>query len=317
MKKWLISILLIMLFPVLIACPVIFFSPELHFGMGYMSVKDHLMGKRILLEINGLYKDMDVEEYVVGIMAGTSPADYNIEALKVQAILIRTNLLKEMEEKKTSDAKDLSYEYLTMEDRKALWGNRYYDENERRMEQAVSATAGQVIYYKDELIMALYHDVSIGKTLSAKEELGEDIPYLQSVESSQDVEAKNYMNIIELKQDDLKNIVAEYTEEKKDENAQEDAVKISLEESTENGYVKKVKINGIDYTGEEVMNLFGLSSVNYYIEEMDDGIRFVCLGKGHSMGVSLYGANYMAENGATSKEIIQYYYKDIRIEKYN
>ena len=65
------------------------------------------------------------------------------------------------------------------------------------------------------------------------------------------------------------------------------------------------------------MNLFGLSSVNYYIEEMDDGIRFVCLGKGHSMGVSLYGANYMAENGATSKEIIQYYYKDIRIEKYN
>lgn len=285
--------------------------------MGYMSVKDHLMGKRILLEINGLYKDMDVEEYVVGIMAGTSPADYNIEALKVQAILIRTNLLKEMEEKKTSDAKDLSYEYLTMEDRKALWGNRYYDENERRMEQAVSATAGQVIYYKDELIMALYHDVSIGKTLSAKEELGEDIPYLQSVESSQDVEAKNYMNIIELKQDDLKNIVAEYTEEKKDENAQEDAVKISLEESTENGYVKKVKINGIDYTGEEVMNLFGLSSVNYYIEEMDDGIRFVCLGKGHSMGVSLYGANYMAENGATSKEIIQYYYKDIRIEKYN
>ncbi len=285
--------------------------------MGYMSVKDHLMGKRILLEINGLYKDMDVEEYVVGIMAGTSPADYNIEALKVQAILIRTNLLKEMEEKKTSDAKDLSYEYLTMEDRKALWGNRYYDENERRMEQAVSATAGQVIYYKDELIMALYHDVSIGKTLSAKEELGEDIPYLQSVESSQDVEAKNYMNIIELKQDDLKNIVAEYTEEKKDENAQEDAVKISLEESTENGYVKKVKINGIDYTGEEVMNLFGLSSVNYYIEEMDDGIRFVCLGKGHSMGVSLYGANYMAENGATSKEIIQYYYKDVRIEKYN
>ena len=285
--------------------------------MGYMSVKDHLMGKRILLEINGLYKDMDVEEYVVGIMAGTSPADYNIEALKVQAILIRTNLLKEMEEKKTSDAKDLSYEYLTMEDRKALWGNRYYDENERRMEQAVSATAGQVIYYKDELIMALYHDVSIGKTLSAKEELGEDIPYLQSVESSQDVEAKNYMNIIELKQDDLKNIVAEYTEEKKDENAQEDAVKISLEESTENGYVKKVKINGIDYTGEEVKNLFGLSSVNYYIEEMDDGIRFVCLGKGHSMGVSLYGANYMAENGATSKEIIQYYYKDVRIEKYN
>ena len=285
--------------------------------MGYMSVKDHLMGKRILLEINGLYKDMDVEEYVVGIMAGTSPADYNMEVLKVQAILIRTNLLKEMEEKKTSDAKDLSYEYLTMEDRKALWGNRYYDENERRMEQAVSATAGQVIYYKDELIMALYHDVSIGKTLSAKEELGEDIPYLQSVESSQDVEAKNYMNIIELKQDDLKNIVAEYTEEKKDENAQEDAVKISLEESTENGYVKKVKINGIDYTGEEVMNLFGLSSVNYYIEEMDDKIRFVCLGKGHSMGVSLYGANYMAENGATSKEIIQYYYKDIRIEKYN
>lgn len=310
-KKYILYLLLIVFLPVGITLLFTFITSEVYIGMGSLSVVDHLMGRKILLETKGLYKDVDVEEYVVGVMAGTVPADYDIETLKVQAVLIRTNVLKEMEELKTSDGADLSYQYLTMEERKEIWGQRNYEKNEKKMEQAVSSTANMVLYFEEELIMALYHEVSIGKTASAKEILDQDISYLQSVESSQDVEAKHYMNIVLYSKKEMQEILGTDTDDGGDD------IHISIENSTENGFVREVKINDTVYSGEEVMNMFKLPSLNYYVEEVDNGIRFVCLGTGNCMGVSLYGANYMAQNGATMEDIISYYYKDVSLKKYN
>lgn len=310
-KKYILYLLLIVFLPVGITLLFTFITSEVYIGMGSLCVSDHLMGRKILLETKGLYKDVDVEEYVAGVMAGTVPADYDIETLKVQAVLIRTNVLKEMEELKTSDGADLSYQYLTMEERKEIWGQRNYEKNEKKMEQAVSSTANMVLYFEEELIMALYHEVSIGKTASAKEILDQDISYLQSVESSQDVEAKHYMNIVLYSKKEMQEILGTDTDNGGDD------IHISIENSTENGFVKEVKINDTVYSGEEVMNMFQLPSLNYYVEEVDNGIRFVCLGTGNCMGVSLYGANYMAQNGATMEDIIAYYYKDVSLKKYN
>lgn len=222
------------------------------------------------------------------------------EALKVQAVLIRTNILKEMQEKNTGDAADLSYHYLTVEERIALWGERNYEKYERRMEEAVIQTAGKVIKQENALIMALYHEVSIGKTASAKEILGDDISYLQSVESSQDVEAKHYMNIVKLTWKELG----------------KEKISVKVEESSENGFVKKLSVEGTTFTGEEAMQKFGLSSMNFYAEEVEDGVRFVCLGKGNCLGVSQYGANCMALKGKKMEEIIKYYYKDVSVVNY-
>lgn len=309
MKKFFANLILIMVLPVLITFAATLISSRLWFGMGSFSIKDHLMGKTVLVETKGLYKDVDVEEYVLGVMAEVVPPDYDLEALKVQAVLIRTNVLKEMEKQKTSSSEDLSYHYLSMEEREELWGKQNYNRNESRFEQAVSATAGQVIYYKNELIMALYHEVSIGRTASGKEILGEEIPYLQSVESNQDVEAKNYMNIKVFTKE-------QYMEITKNKDRDAD-LNISVEESSENGFVQKLRVGETTYTGKEAMELFELASMNFYVEEVEEGIRFVCLGKGDCLGVSLYGANYMAQNHCTYEEIIFHYFKDIHIEKYN
>lgn len=309
MKKFLINLILIIITPICITFIASMISPKLWFGMGSCSVKDHLMGKKVLVETKGLYKDVDVEEYVVGVMAQVVPPDYDLEALKTLAVLIRTNVLKEMEEQNTSSSEDLSYEYLSKEERKKLWGNEKYYQYERRFEQAVSATGGQVIYYKNELIMALYHEVSIGRTAEGKEILGEEIPYLQSVESSQDVEAKNYMNIKVLTKEQYSELVKQ-----EDKNKDWD---IQIEESSENGFVNKLRIGETTYTGNEAMELLDLPSTNFYIEEVEEGIRFVCLGKGNCLGVSLYGANYMAQNNSTYEKIISHYYKDVQIKKFN
>lgn len=299
------------------------FSDKVQFGNGGYNVQSHLLGKTVLIEVNGLYKSLDVEEYILGVLPGTVPADYDIETLKVQAILIRTNVLKEMLEKNTSDAADLSYHYLTVEERKELWGERNVEKNTKKFEQAVSETAGLVVEQEGAMIMALYHEVSIGKTASAKEILDEDISYLQSVESSRDVEAKNYMNLVtynwqelqELNKQKNENDKADTKEEGTEEKNQE-KIDIHIDESTDNGFVKKLTVDGVEYTGDEAMKQFNLTSTNFYVEEIGEGVRFVCLGKGNCLGVSLYGANCMILDGKTAEEVIKYYYQNVTVQSY-
>lgn len=391
--------LIILLFPCVTCLLYHFVNPEFDIGKGGSRVENHYMGKDVMIEVSGLYKNIDVEEYVAGIMAGVISPEYNIEALKTQAVLVRTNVLKEMEEKKSNDDSDMSYEYLTKEDRETLWGRKKYDKYEVAIEKAVAETAGKVLRKEGSLIMAMYHEVSIGKTASASEILDEDISYLQSVDSSSDVEAKNYMNIYEFSYEDIRRLQEEYIEnvnstnpkdieaaemvdEKKDDEAGEDTVdekkddetgedaldekkdvkagedtvneekdtkigeevvnkekeieredndkkggknsekltgdKIVVEvtESTENGFVKTAAVGADTYSGEEVQEMLGLVSTNYYVENIEDGVRIVCLGKGNCLGVSQYGANHMADKGSSMEEIIAHYYKDVNIEDY-
>lgn len=343
MKKCLLFLIGMIGIPCLICVIVCGISPELSIGQGERNMKNCGMGKDVLIEIDGLYKQLDVEEYVLGVMAGVISPEYEDEALKVQAVLIRTNLLKEMQERGTKDAEDIPYHYVTVEERKGIWGERQYAKYERKMEHAVIDTAGKVLQAEGNLILACYHEVSIGKTASAKEVLGEDISYLQSVESSWDVEAKHYMNLMEYSWEDVANCISEYQKEKQEKNIQatqeeetaeteldktqqpdqekgndskDRRVEIQIEESSENGFVKKIKIAEDTYTGEEVMQMLHLPSMNFYIEEKEDGVRIVCLGKGNCMGVSQYGANYMAKEGKNMEQILDYYLKNVSLKRY-
>lgn len=323
MRKHILLILAFILFPYLFCIVASCFSSKFHIGQGDDTVEHHKLGKDVLIEINGLYKTMDVEEYVLGVLPGTISAEYDAEALKVQAILIRTNVLKEMQEKGSSDASDLSYQYLTLEKRRELFGERNFESYNKKYEKAVVATAGQVLRQEGNLIMALYHEVSIGKTASAAEVLGEEISYLQSVDSSQDVEAKHYMNEVIYTWEELQEIeqsagAAQPVEGEQLAEAAQPApqVEIQVAEATENGFVKQLSVGGIIYTGEEAMEKYNLSSTNFYVEQQEKGVRFMCLGKGNCLGVSQYGANCMALEGKRAEEIIDYYYKKVTLEDY-
>lgn len=336
MKKFILFLISIVLIPCILTFAFGLFSDDIKIGRNGNSLENSKLGKDVLIEINGLYKSMDVEEFVLGVLPGTIPADYDEETLKVQAVLIRTNVLKEMQEKNTEDAADLSYRYLTVEERIALWGERNYEKYEGRFEKAVAQTAGKVVEQEDSLIMALYHEVSIGKTASAEEILGEDISYLQSVDSSQDVEAKHYMNIVSYTWQELaeRNSGTAVEQEQTSGESSEDTstqniegngteqtteggnIAVAINESTENGFVKQLLVGSNVYTGDEAVERFGLSSTNFYVEEVEGGIRFVCLGKGNCLGVSLYGANRMASEGKDMEQIIKYYYKGVSIDAY-
>lgn len=306
MKKIIIYALLIVILPPVIMVIAALLFKDIRLGSGGSDISSHLLGVNVLVEVNGLYKDMDVEEYLLGVLPGTIPADYDRKALEVQAIVMRTNILKSMQGLKTNEAQNLPFTYMGQEDCHNIWGERNYEKNRRRFEQAVVNTAGLVIKSEGQLIDAMYHEVSIGKTVSGKEVFGQEISYLQSVDSGFDVEAKNYMNIITYKKKDLQELLKIKGEE----------TIIEVLESTENGFVKKLKVNDNSYSGEEAMEILQLPSMNFYVEKIEENYRFVCLGKGNCLGLSQYGANRLACEGTNVEDILKHYYNKVDIVSY-
>ena len=137
-------------------------------------------------------KPIPLEEYVVGVVAAEMPVTFQEEALKAQAIAARTYALQTTDNGKKPIAADVSAQVYSSEaKRKERWGKEF-KRNEKKVRAAVEATAGDTIVYEDEMISAMFFSTSNGKTETAQNFSGNDIPYLQSVESpgEEDVAAK-------------------------------------------------------------------------------------------------------------------------------
>lgn len=262
-------------------------------GAAITSVEELNTGKTVSLELDGQYVVMDVEAYLAGILPADMEGSDNLEAWKALAVIERTNIYKLMEGNGNIDESDLGMEYLQEDEISEAWGERNYEAYQSVVEQAILETAGIAMQYDGEYIDALYHKVSVGSTVSAEELLGEAVPYLTAVVSSHDVESKDYMNIVTVSKDAIQ--------------------ELTVTESTEHGYVKSVSCNGETLTGEEAQDRFQLCSMNFYIEDMGEEFRIVSLGKGHGLGLSLYGAGIMAREGKIYEEILSYYYPGIQL----
>lgn len=267
-------------------------------------------GKTVQIEQNGEKKAVDVECYLVDVLAAEIAPDSEMEAIKAQAVIARTTILKEMEGVTIIQSGDLSAKALTQEEEEELWGSKHYHEYRERLEDAVEDTLGQTLEYEGDYIDAMYHPVSIGQTAKALEICGKDIPYLQSVESSADVTAKDYMQLICRTPEELATIfsVSIITDGSV---PLEEQVKVL--ETTEHGYVNKILIGGQELSGQVVADKLYLPSTNYSVEIYEGKYRFVSLGVGHGMGLSVYGANAMAKEGKTYDVILKYYYTGVTI----
>lgn len=253
---------------------------------------------------------VDMEEFLLYMVAGQISLDSEKEALKAQAVIGRTNLLRELNGKTEAKASELSVTYLSPEKFNSSFGERSREETLKKIKQAVEETYGQAMVYEGNYIEALYHQVSIGTTVSAKEYFGKDRPYLAAVESSQDVESEEYMT---MKTQTAEEVLQILQKEGKAQLSTKDNILSSLKvlEKTENGYVKTVAVGTETLSGDEWKNLFGLNSTNFYLEEYEDHLRTIVLGKGHGVGMSQYGANALAKEGWDYKAILEKYYPGI------
>lgn len=260
---------------------------------------------------------MEMKDYIIGVVAAEVPASYETEAIKAQAIVAMTYAQYRKKHPDKSISADISDDsskhqgYMSDDDMKEKWGDAY-ESYRTKIEDAVDSVTGSVILYENEPIMAAYHAISGGKTESAENIWGEDIPYLQSVESEWDIYSSRYTSEVRLTADEVKKIMK--TSEKADFDSPEEEW-IEIKKTTDNGTVLEAIICGIDLTGIETRELFALRSPVFDVTYEDGEFIFTVSGYGHGVGMSQNGANCMAKEGKTAEEIIKHYYKGVTIER--
>jgi stage II sporulation protein D len=240
-------------------------------------------------------EESGLEEYVAGILPGQFPLTGEEELLKAQAVIIRTNLLKKAMEYYQTETMSEAAQALQEEDLEEM-GFTYYSRQEReeqwkygqKLLMAVEETAGQVVVCQEQPVDLPYHTVSAGMTRSGQE-LGQAYTYLEPVECPDDRKSSDYLEIRYLEMDEIPEIL----------------------ERDESGYVTQVRVGEEILGGEEFRSRYELNSSYFTLESTEDGIRITTRGLGHGMGLSLYQAGILAEEGADWLEILMYFYKNV------
>lgn len=258
---------------------------------------------------------LDLEEYVVGVVASEMPAKFEMEALKAQALTARTYIVKRMMNQEKSDLPDgalvgdtIDYQvYNNQDELKKIWENAGYDwkKNMEKIEEAVAATKGQILTYKGDPIDATFFSTSNGYTENSDAIWPNSISYLQSVESPWDVNSPKFNGEVTLTVKEFENTLgvslgtgSEVLEDVK---------------YTKGKRIASAKINGKEMSGTDIREKLNLKSTDFTMERKGETVYIATKGYGHGVGMSQYGANGMAANGKTYDEIVKYYYKGVEV----
>ncbi|NLW09491.1 MAG: stage II sporulation protein D [Firmicutes bacterium] len=270
----------------------------------------------LFLTERGQLRRLELEEYLIGVVAGEMPASFGLEALKAQAVAARTVTVKRMRafggrgssshpQADLSDDPGESQAWLSRRDMLKKWGFREYLRNRARITEAVKSTAGLVLTYKGELIDAVYHSTSGPRTENAGEIWGKDLPYLQSVTCSFGEHSPKYKG-------EKAFSYAEFWTKLGMEPASAPP-DLRILEYTAGGRVKTLTVNGRKMHGEVFRRLLGLNSSCFSWRLSAGGILFQTTGYGHGVGLCQYGADGLARKGWDFRSILKYYYRGAEI----
>ena len=252
---------------------------------------------------NGSVVKIELEEYIIGVVGAEMPASFNTEALKAQAVVARTYAVNTIRSNKKLTDNNSTQNYKSNDELRSMWGssfNTYYN----KVNNAVNSTKGLYLTYNGEIIDAVYHSTSNGYTEDSVYVWGNSRPYLKSVESPYDNTNKSFLYTMFLSYDDIS---------KKLNNVVDINTDFNILNRNSSGRVVDIEINGKTYSGVILRTLLGLRSTDFDIEKSDNGVTFTTRGYGHGVGMSQYGANGMANNGSSYRDILLHYYTGVSV----
>lgn len=248
-----------------------------------------------------LQKNEDVikqEERVLLLLSEEISGAAELEAVKAQAVIARTALYGNPQREVTGNADNLQA-------------------NLERLQFCVEETSGEILTYQGDPIDSAYHRVSGKRTRNASEVAGqEDKSYLQSVDSSMDIQAEEYLTVQYVEKEQLAAAVERLLGQTVQMGYPEEILAdLLIEERDSAGYVTRVRYKTAILNGEALRDALELPSAVFYFSELEGKVRILTKGLGHGLGLSQYGASCLAKEGWTYKEILQYYYTGVEIEK--
>ncbi|MDD6037749.1 MAG: SpoIID/LytB domain-containing protein [bacterium] len=244
--------------------------------------------------------DIAPTEVLIGILANEISMDYPMEAIKAQAVIVRTEYARR--EKLGMKPE----ESCTMCQLEELWGSNHLQVYYERAKKAVETTAGEVLVYEGELIQPAYHRVSAGMTRSVASLSGEATPYLQSVSCGSDMLSPDFLSV---RYFSTKEIEKALQFNDSDENmCAEDLLKTFSVTTDDAGYLIFIQKDDEIISGDELRAALELPSTFFYMKAIDDKIRVVNKGLGHGIGLSQYHAMQLANENKSYDEILKYFY---------
>ncbi len=333
---------------------IILFISGLVFAMGQKEEKQIVDEGAITVKLyiygTGLL-ELDLEEYLEGVVAAEMPASFAIEALKAQAVSARTYTLKRLNTIRKNGSKyplgaditNLPQEgqaWLSESERQVNWGS-YYSINQRKIKEAVKATKDQVLVYDNQLAEALYCSTAGPYTEDAQEVFKVQAPYLKAQPNPYDRHSPRYKDQKTLTISEVQTALGVKIKPKELTLAANipqgpdvvmassllepwfnpDKVNQTLKILSRNrsGRVQQVMIGGEVFSGKEIRSKLGLRSTNFTFEVNADGTKltFFTIGYGHGVGMSQYGADGMAKQGFNYLDILSFYYPGTEVVSLN
>ena len=281
---------------------------------------------QLLRNTTGQIETLDLNYYLLCVVASEIPFNYEYEAIKAQAIVARTYLFNKIKNNKEENA-DVCDNYAhcqaftDISELERIWKNKGFSQEDikqggEKMKRAIVETQGEVITYNGEIIDALFHASSPEKTEDASAIWSQiDIPYLRAVDNVEDesYDKRTSTNVISYAT--FKNTLIDngYITDL----SIDDFKNIHINEYTKSGRVKTIAVGSYCIKAENLRSLFGLNSTNFTLKILGEDIEFNVLGYGHGVGLSQVGANTYAKSGKKCDEIIHHYYTDVEISNIN
>ena len=302
MKKLMIMTLIILIIPIII---IKILTPKKIKQKTYQKTDNITV--RVKRENKNTIEKIPLEKYLMGVLAGEMPVSYDIEALKAQAVAARTYTINKIEQNKTKeyDVVDTTNDQVYKDEQqlKEIWKEKY-NENTKKLKQAIKETNGEYLTYEGKPIHAFFFSTSSGTTENCKDVFGESLPYLVSVSSTWDENSPSYQGELKLTKEEFC--------QKLEINCNE--IKINIERNETNS-IRNITINNKTIKGTDFRFKLGLKSTNLEIEQTNNDIIIKTKGYGHGVGMSQYGAKELANNGYKYDEILKHYYQGVEFKK--
>ncbi len=251
---------------------------------------------------------LGIEKYLNSVVGSEMPTKWPIEALKAQAIASRTYALKQ----KGNNLFDID----------STQKNQVYNGLESRTYKtirAVKSTRSLVLTYKNKLINALFHSSSGGMTENSQDVWKNKYPYLSSVKDF-DKNNPKFRWQKKISSNELINLFPKIGGLKN----------IEILDITSTGRVKNLKLIG-DYGSDQISGVdfrkrLSLNSnfirFKFFEEELNNntpqkkGLIVFGQGSGHGVGMSQWGAKYLASRGQKAERILKHFYKGVQIKPF-
>lgn len=240
------------------------------------------------------------DNYIAGVVQSeTWGATTNVDFFKIQAICCRNYLMNNLE-KHASEGYNLCdgvhcQAYKTRANKKEVTEGAYKSKGE------------VIVDSENNIIETLFHSNSGGVTVNAKDVWGKEVPYLVSVEDSFSVGCKNYQWEKYIKLKEWLNYFKNKGLNIKDKEIEDALINFSQQEG------RKTDLLGIPLT--TIRKDFNLKSTYFDVQKWGSEVKLTGKGYGHGVGMSQEGAIKMCEEGYEYWEVIEHYFKGVKVIK--